>query len=67
MKVSVQKKQLVKLHKKSGHASTEKLEHLLQNAGIDKQEIIQMLKEKVEECDICARYQKSNQGQLLDY
>ena len=59
VKVSDQKQQLVKLHKQFGHASAEKLEQLLHNAGINKLEITQVLKEIVEECDICARYQKT--------
>ena len=47
------KKILIKLHKQFGHASADRLQNLLKDAGTNDQEVFKMLKEVVAKCGMC--------------
>ena len=57
--VNEQKKIMEKLHRQFGHASSERLEKLLKNAGIKKPELFKILNETVSRCEICQRFRKT--------
>ena len=49
------KKSLLKLHKQFGHASTERLTKLLNNAGNRDKETMNLLSEVIQKCEICVK------------
>ena len=51
-------KQVEKLHKQFGHASTENLKHLLKNTGEQDAGLIKTIDEVVQACDVCRKYKK---------
>ena len=56
----LEKDQLVKLHKKFGHALYDKLKNLLKAADRDCSETMKLLKEITEQCEICVTYKKNS-------
>ena len=54
-----QKKKLVKIHRQFGHALPEKMRVLLENAGNRLPGIDKILKEIVDECEVCVKYKRT--------
>lgn len=52
-------KVLLKLHKQFGHASTDRLQRLIQSSGNKDKECLTILQQMVQECHICQRYSKT--------
>ncbi len=52
------KAKLIKLHRQFGHASVEKIEKLLQNAGIKRGCVHDSLTEVVKSCDVCTKFKR---------
>ena len=53
-----QKKILIKLHKQFGHASADRLKRLLESAGTHDTEVFNTLKEVVDNCETCFKFQR---------
>ena len=51
-------KQVEKLHKQFGHASTENLKHLIKNTGEQHAGLMKKIDEVVQACDVCRKYKK---------
>ena len=52
-------KTLVKLHSQFAHPPLKKLKSLLQNAGLWRNEYVDLLEEINKSCDLCKRYTKT--------
>ena len=52
-------KTLVKLHRQFAHPPPKKLKSLLQNAGLWRNEYVDLLEEINKSCDLCKRYAKT--------
>jgi transposase InsO family protein len=53
-----QEKELTKIHKQFGHATADKLQKLLVNAGINDSGLFQILDKVVSKCETCTMYKK---------
>ena len=54
-----QRKELIKIHQQFGHATADKLQKLLVNAGVKASGLFEMLRKVVNNCETCALYRKT--------
>ena len=54
-----QRKELIKIHQQFGHATADKLQRLLVNAGVRDSGLFEMLRKVVNNCETCALYKKT--------
>ena len=58
MNLSDKKKQIQKIHRQFGHASSENIKRLIKNAGVTDQKFFEITDEVIQGCDICLKYKK---------
>ena len=56
--VTVNKKKILKLHKQFAHPAPERLKKLIRNSGVDDDNIMKLVDNISDSCDICKRFRK---------
>lgn len=54
-----QKQMIIKLHRQFGHASAEKINKLLNDAGIKEPDILKLVEQVCDDCNLCAKFRKT--------
>ena len=60
MSLSDKWKQIQKINRQFGHASSENIKRLIKNAGETDQEFLELVDEVIQGCDVCLKYKKNS-------